>query len=239
MRLLQYIILIALAAGIWYIAVNWLPNQSAQNWVWINVNVDIKKTVAPDIATLRVAANEIAMNANEAQKKTSIIISSLTDMLLSGWIEKKDIQTSYFSVNPEYDYAANPSWALKWYRSSHELVVKLRNLTWANNLVAQITTITWAAVNWFSFELENPEKSLEWARTEVMIKLNEKANAIAKAAWLTLGKITNLNEFASPVSGPMPVMSAKAADMAWDNWANLQQWQIDITLSVSATYAIK
>ena len=162
----------------------------------------------------------------------------MTDLLLSGWVDKKDIQTSYFYVSPEYDYAWNPSGALKWYRSSHELVVKIRNLSWANDLVAQITTVTWAAVNWFVFELENPEKSLDWVRTEAMTKLNEKANAIAKAAWISLGKIVTLNEFANSASGPMPMMSAKA-DVAVNNWANLQQWQIDMTFSVSATYWIK
>jgi uncharacterized protein len=239
MRILQYIILIALAWGIWYIAMNWLPNQTSWNWTWINVNVDVKKTVAPDIATLRVAANEIAPNAGDAQKKTSAIMAALTEVLMSGWIDKKDIQTSYFYVNPEYDYVWNPAWTLRGYRSSHEVVVKVRNLSWANDLVAQLTTVTWAAVNGFTFELENPEKSLEGVRAEAMKKLNDKANAIAQAAWVSLWKIVTLNEFANPVSGPMPVMSAKADAVAENGGANLQQGQIEITLSVSATYWIK
>lgn len=139
-----------------------------------------------DIAALQVQNTE-KMNAINAYLKEN-------------GVEKKDLKTENYSVNPRYEYVtcaagtACPSPAINGYSISQSLRVKVRDMEALGKLLSGIVEKGANNVSGVSFVADNDEEAKSAARKEAFAEARKKAEGIAKAGNFRLGKLVSFYE---------------------------------------------
>ena len=100
----------------------------------ISVSGEGRTSAAPDTALLNIGVSAKEMTVAEASSEVQAAIGRLLDSLKANGVAEKDIQTSQFSINPEYDYQYNEQ-KLTGYRVTHVLQVKVRDINQAGKVI--------------------------------------------------------------------------------------------------------
>ena len=141
----------------------------------INVGIQVDKAYAADVALKRL---------NETADKTIAAISQLG-------IAKEDIQTQNYSLYPEYNYVENNS-ILAGYSANQQLIITVRNIFESADLVSKVIAAATSSganqINNVSFESSNIENLKQEARVKAISDAKSKANELAVAAGVKLGK---------------------------------------------------
>jgi len=122
-------------------------------------------------------------------------------------IEKKDMQTSQFSVYPVYeevrpedDRPHTPK--IGGYRVQNQLTVKVRDLTALGGILDKVVTLGSNQLSGIRFSIDKPETLLDEARQDAVKDALRKAKLYAGAAGVSLGEIMSISE--SGYSAPQP-----------------------------------
>lgn len=212
----------------------------------ISVMGEWKASVAPDMLVINVAISELAATTELAQKQANEKVNKLKEILKAADIADKDIKTTNVNAYPEYDRSNASGRKLLGYRAQQSLTI---NVIWANfwekwgNIVTQISTIGWVNVDNTYFDLKDKNVAYAGAREKALIDAKAKAEQLAKASGVTLGKpvmITD-NSYAN-VPGPIYYAKAEAnmwatADVAVSN--ALSPGETEVTINVNVMYQIK
>lgn len=151
--------------------------------------------VIPDIASISVGIEESGATLEAVQKSANEKSKTLVKALKDLGIDEKDIKTTNYSVFPEYDYQGRTP-RITGYRVSISYQVKIKNFEKVNDVLVQVTSSGANVVGSVSFEVndETKNKKLGEAREEAVKEAREKAQSLASAAGVTLGKILNISE---------------------------------------------
>jgi uncharacterized protein YggE len=215
-------------------------NMNNQQGIW--VNGEGKVTITPDIATISVGISAEAAKVVEAQAQAAAAMEKVMAVLTGNGIDKKDIKTQYFSIQPmmKYDNLKQESY-ITGYQVSNMVTVKIRAVEKAGLIIDAVATAGGdnTRVNGISFSVDQPEKYLEQARTSAMNDAKAKAQKLAGLAGVTLGKAVYITESSYSQPGPYPV--AMRSDMASGAApaTEISPGQADITLNVQINYAIQ
>jgi len=113
--------------------------------------------------------------------------------LKSRGIEAKDIQTTNYSIYPNYDYL-NGRQTLKNYVVSQNVNVKIRNLETIGDIVQKAATLGANQIGGLNFTIDEPEKIKQQARELALMAAKTKAESLAKIAGVKLGKLVSFTE---------------------------------------------
>jgi uncharacterized protein YggE len=111
-------------------------------------------------------------------------------------VAEEDIQTQFFNIYPQYNYAEGAAPTITGYVVSNQVQVKVRDL----DTVSEVLDAAIAAggdavrVNGISFTVEDPESFLSDARREAVADARAKAEVLAEAAGVELGDAISINE---------------------------------------------
>jgi len=199
-------------------------------------------TVVPDIAKLSLGIESQGQILKQVQDDVNTKSKQLTDTLTKLGVDKKDIKTTNYTVNPEYNYESQP-FKINGYRVSTSYEVKITNFELVNDVLTAATDNGANIIGNINFEVndETKTKLTQEAREEAVKLAKEKAEGLAKAAGITLGKIINVTE-SQGVNYPRPVMYAKemavgVADSA--QVANVTPGETEISVTVNLSYEIR
>ena len=233
----------ATAAGLSGSAFNRSLSLQAQAGVPEGIIVSGQSTVSltPDTALLSVGVSVLADAAVQARDKAADSMKQLIDSIKGNGVDDKDIRTTQFSLNPEYDYSSSGSPRLKGYRVTHMLSVKVKNL---DNVAKVIDGAVEAAgnpvqVGGVAFTVENPVAVLSSARADAMAEAKAKAQELANLSGVTLGVPVSIAETSSG-GQPSPLYydaGAKGGVLAAAT--SIQPGQLDVTVNIQVTYAIQ
>ena len=203
-----------------------------------SVNAEGKASGIPDTAQVSLGVTKSASTVEDAKNQVNEVANNITSDLKGMGIEEKNIKTTDFSVNPDYDYTTPGSQKVKGYTVSQTLSVKITPLEKANKVVDAATARGANNLGGIQFMLnDDAQMKLEdQAREEAISKAKTKAESIAKAAGIHLGRIVNVME--SPSNPPVMFNSLKAADASGEvrNQTELQPGQNTVTVNVSLSY---
>jgi uncharacterized protein YggE len=168
---------------------------------------------APDMATINSGVTSQGATAREALDANTAAMSELIAALKQAGIEARDIQTSGFSVNPNYVYSderdANgyslPP-RINGYQVSNSVTVVVRDLDDLGAILDQSVTVGANTVNGVSFSVADPSELLDEARKAAFANARDKAELYAGVAGATLGDLQSISEqqsFDSPQPYPM------------------------------------
>lgn len=204
---------------------------------------------AADIATFSFSVVSLKPTVVAAQEDATAKANATTKYLTDAGVDKKDIQTSTYSVNPQYDYIQGvctngycPSGkqVLKGYEVRQTTTVKVRDTAKAGDLLAGVGTKGATEVSGLQFTFDDPNKLQNESRTKAIADAKTKANELAKELGVSLVRVVSFNENGST---PGPIYYAK--DMAMGSVGapqaapEISVGENKVTSNVQITYEIR
>jgi len=214
-----------------------------------------KVAVVPDIAKVTLGIEETGTNLLNVQKSVNQKSKDLVDALKKLGIDEKDIKTTSYNIYPEYNYgggvvplssagaeiapAPGRIPTISGYRVSIAYDVKVKDFEKVNDVLTTSTQKGANIVGNVAFEVNEDTKNdkLGEARTEAVKEAKQKAEGLASAAGVSLGKILNISEsqeFPSPVAfrdagvGGVPVPTPE-----------ITPGETEFTVTVSVSFEIR
>lgn len=192
---------------------------------------------APDKALINLGITETSTSVLDAQNKANQKTETIIDSLKKLGIPEKDIKTSNYSVNPDYNFSGG-SQKITGYTVNQNFEVETP-INKANEAVDSATSAGANLVGGISFDLDD-DKKLELentARKEAVEMAKKSAEGLAKAAGIKLGKIINVREN-SGGEVPRPIMlEAKDSTGGFiENPTDITPGESKIEINVTLTY---
>jgi uncharacterized protein YggE len=216
---------------------------------------------APDIATFNYSIVSDKPTVAAAQADATAKANDTTAYLKSAGIDAKDIQTSGYSVYPQYEYqnatcpavapapngsASSPVYCppgkqvLTGYEARQTTTVKVRDLAKAGDLLAGVGSKGATEVSGLQFTFDDPNAPQNQARDKAIADARSKAEVLAKELGVSLVRVTSFSEN-SGGNYPRPyALDAQAAGSATKASApEISPGQNQVTDDVNVTYEIR
>lgn len=199
---------------------------------------------APDMAFVTSGVTTQGNTAAEALAANTAAMTELIATLKEAGIEPRDIQTSGFSVNPNYVYSdardANgyqlpPK--IAGYQVSNSVTVRVRKLSSLGAVLDKAVTVGANTINGVSFSVADPSKLLDEARKQAFSDAKSKAALYATAAGAELGKIEMISETQSYGQPQPQMMRAVAMDKAGSP-VPVEGGELSFSINVQVTWDI-
>ena len=178
----------------------------------------------PDMATITAGVVSEAETARDAMTANNEAMAKVVAALKDAGIEAKDIQTSGFSVQPQYVYPQSSNGRqepprIVGYLVSNQVSARVRNLASLGTTLDQLVSSGANQINGIAFGVDNDEKLLDDARSLAVKDAVRKAQLYAAAANVRLLRILTIQESGGMTPPqPMPfnarMMKAEAAGAA-------------------------
>ncbi|KUI06148.1 SIMPL domain-containing protein [Mycobacterium sp. IS-3022] len=169
----------------------------------------------PDTLTINAAMEVVAPDAAGALNQTSQLQRGVIDALVDSGIDRKDINTSQVSVQPQY--AGGDSTNITGYRASNTIDIKIRELNTASQAFGIIASRGGNAmrINDVTLAIEDDSQLVREARARAFNDAKSRAEQYALLADLDLGKVISISEVPSSTPPtPYPGPRGPAAEMA-------------------------
>ncbi len=174
---------------------------------------------APDMATIMSGVTTQGKTAREALDANTAAMSDLLEALKEAGIEARDIQTSGFSVNPNYVYSdARDEMGytlpprIDGYQVANSVTVVVRDLADLGAILDKSVTVGANTVNGVNFSVADPAELLNEARKAAFADARAKAELYAEVAGATLGSLESINE-TQDFGSPQPYAMYARAEM--------------------------
>jgi len=200
-------------------------------------------TAAPDTAFVNSGVTSQGATAREALDANTKAMGELIETLKAAGIEARDIQTSGFSVNPNYVYSdardANgyqlpPK--INGYQVFNNVNVRVRDLSTLGAVLDKAVTVGANTINGVSFSVADPSKLYDEARKEAFADAKAKAELYAGVAGEELGSIRSINE-TQGMGAPQPYMMMKAsADSISAGAVPVEGGELSYSINVQVTW---
>lgn len=165
----------------------------------------------PDIATLMIGVTTQGGTAAAALSSNSAAMDAVIGRLTAAGIDGRDMQTSNLSLGPDYSkYDSSSGAAPASYIASNMLTVRVRALDTLGTVLDAAVADGANTLNGLTFGLSDPAPVLNEARKEAVVDARAKAELLAAAAGVKLGKIVSISE-AGAMTDPMPMFRQDAA----------------------------
>ncbi len=208
----------------------------------------------PDIATFNFSVVSLKGTVALAQEEATTKANAITAYLKQQGIEERDIQTSNYSVYPQYDYvqsACLPSGicpsgrqVLRGYEVRQTTTVKVRDTAKAGDYLSGVGELGATEVSGLNFTFDDPDQVQNEARNEAIADAKEKAEVLARQLGVRLVRVVSFNENGGGY--PVPYYSARVeaqngmggADMAVKS-PEISTGENKVTSNVSVIYEIR
>ncbi len=193
-------------------------------------------TGTPDTLIIDLGVQVLRPSVGEATGDAAQLAQAVIDALKAQGVAEKDIQTTNYSIYPEYDYR-NDSQTLRGYRVNNTVSAKIRDLDNAGAVIDAATAAGGddAVVNNIRFDLEADGDLITAAREAAWNDAKAKAEQLASLAEVRLGKAVTISEVSS--SSPPPIAYAMA-EAALDVATPIQAGESQVSVSVTVQFGI-
>jgi uncharacterized protein YggE len=176
-----------------------------------------------------------------ANSAVQAAMDRLLNSLKGNGIVEKDIQTSQFSINPEYDYGLSEP-RLTGYRVTHMLQVKVRQIDQAGKVIDDGVEAAGdlVQVGSISLTVDDTSPMAGQARELAMADAKAKAEDLARLAGVELGKPISISESSYTPTPPILYDRAGyASEAAAPAATTISTGELEVVVSVQITYAIR
>lgn len=189
---------------------------------------------APDIATLTIGVTTQGETAAEALSANTAALDAVMTRLSGAGIEPPDMQTSNLSLNPNWTgYESSSSPTISGYVASNMLTIRVRQLDGLGTVLDAAVADGANTLNGLIFGLADPGPAMNDAREEAVADARAKAQLLASAAGVTLGRVMSISEGYAPTE-PMPMFRAEASSAP----VPVAGGELGLTASVTVFYEI-
>jgi len=202
-----------------------------------------KAYVVADIATIELGFETKGKTAGEVVNASSKVMNNVQTELAKLGVDKKDIKTTSYYLNPNYNWTDAKGSFQDGYMLNQSLLVKIRNFEKIGDIIAKSTDLGANTVNNLQFTVDDPEKAKEEARADAIVQAKAKAKLIADQAGFKLGGILGYYEYAASEYGKGGVMyaeatSAEGGGMGGSVSPQVQPGEQEVSLTVTLNYRL-
>jgi len=201
-----------------------------------------KSIVSPDIAKIDLGIEDSGTNLKTVQDSVDKKSQDLTNQLKKLGIDSQDIKTISYSVYPQYDYT-NPNQKITGYQVSTSYEVTIRDFTKINDILGSATSFGANTVGGVNFDLSDDLKNqkMEEARVQAVTDAKTKAEGLAKAAGISLGKIINVSESTPSNIQPLmlPVTAGGGTSDKTVTPPSVQPGTTELDVTISLSYEVR
>ena len=230
----------------------------------INVSGHGELLAVPDIATFTFSVVSDKATVADAQTDATTKANAITDYLKNQGIDSKDIQTTDYSVSPQYEYqtavcpvasvapsvggVSNSAGAvycppskqvLTGYEVNQTTTVKIHDTSKAGALLAGVGTKGATNVSSLTFTFNDPTGVQQQARDKAIADAKQKAQKLADSLGVSLVRITSFNENSSGYTPPVVYAMGATADSKAAPAPQISTGQNKVQDDVSITYEIR
>lgn len=204
----------------------------------ITVTGEGSVSAVPDMAVMSFGVLKSAPSARQAMDAANKALAEAIKGFKDKGIEARDIQTSGFSVSPQFDYSskngAPPK--LTGYQVSNMLTVRIRDIASLGKILDDAVTDGINSGGSLTFRNSKAKDLVAEARKAAVADAIAKAKALTEAAGVTTGDVLSISEdMAPPPPGPVMRMAmAKEADSA-----PVEAGENDYHARVTVTFALR
>ena len=174
-------------------------------------HADIK--AVPDIATVNAGVTTNGPTAAAALAANSTRMNQVFAALKTLGVPDRNIQTSGFSISPQYTNGDNSNPRhLTGYQVSNDVSVRLEDVARVGAALDTLVSAGANQMNGIGFDIANPAPLREKARIQAVADARARAQTYAQAAGVSLGSIVSISEGGGETAPrPMFRMMAMAA----------------------------
>lgn len=225
------IIVIGILIGVYLI-------KGPSNEQTISTTGNAQITVAPDQAVVYLSIQTRDKSADKAKDQNAVISEKVLTALDKIGIEKSDIETQNYNINPEYDWNSGTQKIIG-YAASNEIKITSKDFSNVGKIV-DAAVDAGSLVSYINFELSN-EKNNKY-KTQVLATASQdaktKAEAIASGLGKKLGSLVSVSAQDYNYM-PYPLFRAEAGASVKEAVTDIQPKNLDVTATVSVSYRIK
>ncbi|MFA5995529.1 MAG: SIMPL domain-containing protein [Patescibacteria group bacterium] len=210
------------------------PTNLAEHTITLSATGDA--VAVPDVARITLSVlqegDTVADVVNAGNSKMNDILKALKEQGL----EEKDLKTTAYNLTPRYNYEVQP-YKIEKYQLEQAVQVTVRDFTKLSDVVAQATAAGANSVGTPTFEVEDAEAVKSEARQEALARAKQKAEDLAKASGVKLGRLVSFAENEGTASSPEPYPTMRgAADTIAPTF---QAGDKTVSTTVSVTFELK
>jgi uncharacterized protein YggE len=202
----------------------------------VRVTGEGRVAVKPDVATIMAGVEATGKDLAKVSGDVAGQVRSLHQALAQAGVAEKDVQTV------RHDVAVNRPWKdgspgpIAGYSVVDEVRVKVRDVSRLANVLDRVVAAGGNALRGLSFEKDDPSLQQRDALARAVADARGKAEAVAKAAGVTLGEVLSVAE-ASEAPRPIPMMARGMSSK--EGGAPVSPGEVEVLAGVEVTFAIR
>jgi uncharacterized protein len=193
---------------------------------------------SPDVAVITLGVQAQAANVADARQTAAAAAQAVIDSVKKNGVADKDVQTTQFSIQPQYDFKPNGGQTIRGYQVTNVLTVKVRKIDTAGKVLDDATAAGGnnTLVQGVSFTIDDPTKLRESARADALKDAKTRAQQLADNAGVKLGNPISISES----SGAIPLAANfVTAPRTGDSSTPIQTGELQVSVTVNVLYAIE
>ncbi|MCE5324429.1 SIMPL domain-containing protein [bacterium] len=210
-----------------------LPAIAAADATGIVVTGSGEVKAQPDIAYVTLGVNTQSGDAAKAAKDNAGITNAVIAAVMKAGIAKDDIETADYSVNPIMDYKKSPPMTVG-YNVSNRVRLTIRDMTQVGSIIDIGVKAGANNVQGIDFSIEDDTTLCRQALSNAVAQAKSKANSMAEAAGVKLGRLISMSEAGGYTPRPMLAGLAKSEAAP----TPVIPGELTVTASVTMVYAI-
>ena len=201
--------------------------------------------VVPDVAETRIGIYIQGETADVVTKEGSEKMNAIIAAIQKEGVEEEDIQTTDYFLSPNYNWSEEKGSYTDGFYLDQTIEVKIRDFEIIGKVLSVATEEGANSNTGINFVIDDPETAKEEARKDAIAQAKEKADQIAEASGLKIGKLLNYYEYDNYYGyddyyGAAPY----AMDYGYEEAVALAEpaiepGQEEVTVNVTLTYRIK
>jgi uncharacterized protein YggE len=168
-------------------------------------------TAVPDSAIISAGVTNRGKSAREASEATNRAMERLLTSLRDGGIAERDIRTEHLSLQPVHEDARSGGIRTIGFEASNTVRVTVRDVTKVSAVLDRVIAAGGNEISGITFVVSERSRRLDEARTEAVQDAKRKAEVLAKAAGVGLGRAVRIAEESRLPRGPVMMRAAPAA----------------------------
>ncbi|HPR91387.1 MAG TPA: SIMPL domain-containing protein [Candidatus Paceibacterota bacterium] len=205
-----------LGSIVWY-NVQKIKLQQVGSNKTISLSGEGKVIAKPDVAEISFGVITQNADSSKAQSENDSKMKVLTDLLKSQGIDEKDITTTTYNLEPQYNYNYCRTGATDYrtcppkitgYQLTQRVTVKIRDFSKINLIVGSLTPNGANDISQINFTVDGLSGYQLQAQIAAIQEVMKKKVALEKATGIKIGQIISINSGSN-----VPLYNYKAVDM--------------------------
>ena len=152
--------------------------------------------VVPDRAVIELGVEKQNTSASLAKQTADSAARKILASLRAGGIDEKDIQTTFLSLRPQFNY--RKGMRISYFVAEQTMSVTVRDISKLDALLESLIKAGGNRIDSIQYETSDLRKYRDQARDLAVRAAREKADALAKALGQSIGKAYSIEEIPEP-----------------------------------------